>query len=197
MDMTIRDGRGKKPASGSIGRSLRASPRHGLNHQPIAKSSEHWIVRSLARQAPLIRPRCLVCREPIRRLICCLGWVRCRQALGGKESGGKTAVPIVKAYVAAAEMDGPAWPPPPEGVVTRLISQSDRLAQKGSRGSWEEIFLSGTEPVEYAVADGELDRMDFHFDRDETEEKEKEEPKVEAPDEDAIDKPHSLRSGYR
>ena len=84
-------------------------------------------------------------------------------------------------------MDGPAWPPPPEGVVTRLISQSDRLAQKRKYGSWEEIFLSGTEPVEYAVADGELDRMDFHFDRDETEEKEKEEPKSEASDEDAID----------
>ena len=40
--------------------------------------------------------------------------------------------------------------------------------------------------MEYAVADGELDRMDFHFDRDETEEKEKEEPR-EASDEDAID----------
>ena len=33
--------------------------------------------------------------------------------------------------------------------------------------------------MEYAVADGELDLMDFHFDRDETEEKEKEELKVE------------------
>ena len=52
------------------------------------------------------------------------------KALGGKESGGKTAVPIVKAYVAAAEMDGPAPPPPPEGVVTRLISQLDLACTK-------------------------------------------------------------------
>ena len=76
---------------------------------------------------------------------------------------------------------------PHQGVVTRIISESDRLAQKGSTGGWEEVFLSGTEPVEYAVADGELDRMDFHFDRDETEEKEKTQPESETSAEDTID----------
>ena len=46
-----------------------------------------------------------VCREPIRRLIRCWVGFDAGKALV-KESGGKTAVPIVKAYVAAAEMDG-------------------------------------------------------------------------------------------
>jgi membrane peptidoglycan carboxypeptidase len=88
------------------------------------------------------------------------------QALGGKESGGRTAVPIIKAYIQAAEMDGPGWSEAPDGVVTKTIAKPDRLAHKDSTSGRKEVFLSGTEPIEYAVADGELDRDDFHFDRE-------------------------------
>ena len=41
------------------------------------------------------------------------------KALGGRNPW-KNGCPHRRAYVAAAEMDGPAWPPPPEGVVNGL-----------------------------------------------------------------------------
>jgi membrane carboxypeptidase/penicillin-binding protein len=82
--------------------------------------------------------------------------------LGRKEAGSKTALPLVKHYLEAVEKEGPVWPPAPDGVVLRLIDKaSGKLAAPGDEGAVEVSFLEGTEPTEFALAEGELDAGTF------------------------------------
>lgn len=81
--------------------------------------------------------------------------------LGKKETGGTTALPLVKAYLEAAETQGPSWAPPPEGVVGRaIVAETGRLAPEGVTGTIEH-FLVGTEPTETALPDGQVDARSF------------------------------------
>ncbi|MCA9561033.1 MAG: PBP1A family penicillin-binding protein [Myxococcales bacterium] len=83
--------------------------------------------------------------------------------LGRKEAGGRTALPIVKAYLEAMETKGPGWPAPPEGVEElRVDPDSERLAAEGSPGV-REVFLAGTAPTEVAPAAGQVDAGSFFF----------------------------------
>lgn len=81
--------------------------------------------------------------------------------LGRKEAGGRTALPVVAAYLKAAEAEGPDWPPPPEGVEVRRVVEDGRLAPPGSEAGREEVFLTGTAPTEVAPAAGEIDADSF------------------------------------
>lgn len=83
------------------------------------------------------------------------------RSLGPKEAGGRTALPLVQAYLEAAEAEGPDWPPPPEGVEVRRIVDDGRLAPPGSEEGHEELFLTGTAPTEVAPAAGEIDANSF------------------------------------
>lgn len=83
------------------------------------------------------------------------------KALGGKEAGGQTALPLVKAYLEAAEAEGPDWPPPPDGVEVRRIVDDGRLAPPGGEAGRDEVFLTGTAPTEVAPAEGEIDASSF------------------------------------
>ncbi len=82
--------------------------------------------------------------------------------LGRKEAGSRTALPVVQRYLEAVEKDGPGWPPPPAGVVVRLVDRATgKLARPGDEGSRELRFLEGTEPSEYALREDELDAATF------------------------------------
>ena len=82
--------------------------------------------------------------------------------LGRKEAGSKTALPLVKGYLEAVESAGPDWPPPPAGVVVKLVdAASGKLAAPGDEQAVEVPFLEGTAPTEYALAEGELDAGTF------------------------------------
>ncbi len=84
------------------------------------------------------------------------------RSLGRKEAGSRTALPLVKSYLEATCRDGPSWPPPPEGVVTRLVDRiSGKLAPPGDEEAVEVAFLSGTEPTEFALSEDELDAGTF------------------------------------
>jgi penicillin-binding protein 1A len=86
------------------------------------------------------------------------------RSLGRKESGGRAAVPVVKAYLEQAETAGPDWPPPPKTVVRRLVDPATGLlAPEGADGKME-VFLAGTEPSETATPEGEVDAENFFFD---------------------------------
>ncbi len=85
------------------------------------------------------------------------------RTLGRKEAGGRTALPIVKAYLEAMETKGPVWPPRPSGVVEEDIDpDSERLAPEGGP-SVPEVFLVGTAPTETAPAAGQVDTGSFFF----------------------------------
>lgn len=79
------------------------------------------------------------------------------RSLGGKESGGVTALPVVRAYLEAAETKGPDWPAAPEGVESRRVVDDGRLAPPDSEVGRLEYFLAGTAPTEVAPAAGEVD----------------------------------------
>ncbi|MEE2788688.1 MAG: PBP1A family penicillin-binding protein [Myxococcota bacterium] len=83
--------------------------------------------------------------------------------LGKKESGGRTAAPIIADYVRAVELDGEDWPPAPDGIETRKVVSDGRLAPPTSKKGREEFFLIGTEPRETAPAEGQLDTKSFFF----------------------------------
>ncbi|MEE2789485.1 MAG: penicillin-binding transpeptidase domain-containing protein, partial [Myxococcota bacterium] len=86
--------------------------------------------------------------------------------LGKKESGGRTAAPMIADYVQAAELVGEDWVEAPDGIETRLVVADGRLAPKNSKKGREEFFLIGTEPRETAPAEGQLDSKSFFFEDD-------------------------------
>ena len=82
--------------------------------------------------------------------------------LGKKEAGSRTALPLVRRYLEAAEQEGPGWPDAPEGVVSRLVDPpTGKLAAPGAEGALEVNFLEGSEPTEHALAPDELDADTF------------------------------------
>lgn len=83
------------------------------------------------------------------------------RSLGKKESGGRTAVPIVRAYLEKAESNGADWKPWPEEITAVDIVTDGRLAPEGAEESRREFFLAGTEPTEVAPAAGEQDERGF------------------------------------
>ncbi|MCB9528585.1 MAG: PBP1A family penicillin-binding protein [Myxococcales bacterium] len=83
------------------------------------------------------------------------------RSLGKKEVGGVTALPVVKAYLEAAETKGPEWPAAPDGVEARRVVADGRLAPAGSEEGVVEYFLAGTAPSEVAPAAGEVDAESF------------------------------------
>ncbi len=97
--------------------------------------------------------------------------------LGGKESGSRTAVPIVKSYLENSDQHGPTWPEPPEGISTRLVTEDGKLVSEADPTSRTEFFLQGTEPTEYALKADELDGSNFFFESDEEGEVQLEEAK--------------------
>lgn len=83
--------------------------------------------------------------------------------LGRGESGGSTALPIWVAMMKTAhEGRKPAdFPPPPTGIVPRLVDESTGLlARPGTTGGVTEYYLSGTEPRTFAPDAGERDVME-------------------------------------
>lgn len=83
------------------------------------------------------------------------------RSLGKKEVGGLTALPVVKAYLEAAETEGPEWPAAPDGVESRRVVADGRLAPPGSEEGVVEHFVAGTAPTEVAPAAGEVDADSF------------------------------------
>jgi len=88
------------------------------------------------------------------------------RSLGDKESGAKTALPIVKSYVTNAEKRGAGWPARPNSVLRLRIAPDGRLASPNAAESREEYFLSGTQPTEIAPDEGEVDANNFFFEDD-------------------------------
>ena len=85
------------------------------------------------------------------------------RSLGDKESGARTALPIVKAYVESAEAKGARWPVRPNSVLRLRVVADGRLAPARAAKSREEVFLSGTQPTEVAPEAGQLDANSFFF----------------------------------
>lgn len=83
------------------------------------------------------------------------------RSLGRRETGGKTALPVVKRYLEAVEGEGPDWPDAPEGVVSRQVVEDGRLAAPGTEDGRVEFFLAGTAPTEVAPAAGQVDADSF------------------------------------
>ena len=83
------------------------------------------------------------------------------RSLGKKESGGRTAVPIVRAYLEKSESNGADWKPWPDDITAVDIVADGRLAPEGAEDSRREFFLAGTEPTEVAPAAGEQDERGF------------------------------------
>jgi len=81
--------------------------------------------------------------------------------LGRKESGSRTAVPIIKHYLDQAETDGPDWKSSTKGVSELTIVADGRLAQAEATGTRVEFFLNGTEPTDVAPLEGEIDENAF------------------------------------
>ncbi len=88
------------------------------------------------------------------------------RSLGDKESGARTALPIVKSYVSAAEKRGAGWPARPNSVLRLRIAPDGRLASPKAAGSREEYFLDGTQPTETAPDEGEVDANNFFFEEE-------------------------------
>jgi penicillin-binding protein 1A len=85
------------------------------------------------------------------------------RSLGRKESGSRTALPMVRHYLEKAELEGPQWPEPPEGIETHDVVPDGRLAPAEAIEKRTEYFLAGTEPTEAAPAPNEIDEDSFHF----------------------------------
>ncbi len=83
------------------------------------------------------------------------------RTLGSKETGGRAAAPVARAFALATAKEGPAWSPAPEGVVSANIDpKTGQLAASGGAQEW---YLAGTEPKETAPAAGEIDAGNFFF----------------------------------
>jgi len=82
--------------------------------------------------------------------------------LGGKEAGGRSALPLVGAYLKDQERTGQSWPKAPMGVWRRSIDpRTGLLAPPGSKNAKKEYFLAGTVPQEISRAQGEVDADNF------------------------------------
>ncbi|MBU0551762.1 PBP1A family penicillin-binding protein [Myxococcota bacterium] len=97
------------------------------------------------------------------------------QPLGRKEAGGRTAAPIVKAYLEAAAAlegapSGPAlsWPDRPAAIVEVAIDpKTGLLAPEGVEGT-KERFLKDTAPTQVALVEGQINAGTFLMDEPET-----------------------------
>lgn len=90
-----------------------------------------------------------------------------QRPVGRKETGGRTAAPIVRQYLEAVEQDGPDWPPPPAGIESLRVAinvESGRVyrARAGNDEAQLEHFLEGTAPREREPEAGEVAADDFY-----------------------------------
>ncbi len=81
------------------------------------------------------------------------------KSLGKKESGGGAAVPIALQYLQSAEKEGENWPPMPDGVIQLKIDPES--GRRTEQGGVDEYFLTGTEPTEFVLPEGETDAENF------------------------------------
>ena len=88
------------------------------------------------------------------------------RSLGDKESGARTALPIVKSYVSVAEKSGASWPARPNSLLRLRVAPDGRLASARAKESRQEYFLDGTQPTEMAPDEGEVDANNFFFEND-------------------------------
>ncbi|MCK6574646.1 PBP1A family penicillin-binding protein [Myxococcota bacterium] len=92
-----------------------------------------------------------------------IGSDRNTRKLGGRESGGRTALPVWLQYMRAALRDTPqadfTESPPPGIVFAQIDAETGKLAAAG-RPSLNLPFKEGTVPVEAAPAAGTFDRRD-------------------------------------
>lgn len=86
------------------------------------------------------------------------------RTLGGRETGGRTALPIWLAAMRAAVGARPRTEfPQPAGVVVATVDQRTGLLPYAGQteGTLDEIFLDGTVPTEHAPEPGTLDAASF------------------------------------
>jgi penicillin-binding protein 1A len=84
--------------------------------------------------------------------------------LGEREQGARTALPIWFEVMQAALRDRPAVPfVQPAGVVVQRIDPVTGKRPAPSAPAIDEVFLSGTEPQEQALAPGESDPSTFNM----------------------------------
>lgn len=88
-----------------------------------------------------------------------------RTPVGRKETGGRAAAPIVRAYLNAAEItkEGPEWPEPPEGL--ELVNIDLESGLRSPDGGEPMYFLRGTAPTETVTPKGSLDAGNFFMDQ--------------------------------
>ncbi len=85
--------------------------------------------------------------------------------LGEREQGARTALPIWLDVMQAALRDRPAVPfVQPAGVVVQRVDPSTGKRAAPGAPAIDEVFLSGTEPQEQALAPGESDPNTFNMD---------------------------------
>lgn len=87
--------------------------------------------------------------------------------LGEREQGARTALPIWLDTMQAALRDRPPQPfVQPAGIVVERIDPSTGKRAAASAPSLDEVFLTGTEPQETALAPGERDPNTFNMDNE-------------------------------
>jgi penicillin-binding protein 1A len=87
--------------------------------------------------------------------------------LGEREQGARTALPIWLDTLQAALRDRPAQPfVQPAGIVVERIDPATGKRAAAGAPALDEVFLTGTEPQEQALAPGERDPNTFNMDSD-------------------------------
>lgn len=87
--------------------------------------------------------------------------------LGEREQGARTALPIWLDVMQAALRDRPAQPfVQPAGIVVERIDPATGKRAAAGAPAIDEVFLTGTEPQEQALAPGERDPNVFNMDND-------------------------------
>ncbi len=87
--------------------------------------------------------------------------------LGEREQGARTALPIWLDTMQAALRDRPAQPfVQPAGIVVERIDATTGKRAAPGAPALDEVFLTGTEPQEQALAPGERDPNTFNMDSD-------------------------------
>lgn len=103
------------------------------------------------------------------------------QPLGRKETGGRTAAPIVGEYLAKAEKRGPGWGRMPDSIDRVAIDGATGLLAREGDDGYREFFLRGTAPAEVAAAPDVTDASRFMMNQ------------LNAPDGDPEDAPIEVR----